>query len=151
MKLRIVSVCIGLLALALAAALPPEYEAQKAEAEKLYTEGSFAKANEAYHQVALTNLPPAEQRWVQFRLADSQWRSEASTQQADTTKLDQARQELDRLVRDVKLTEEKDRGAGMGIMGAAMGVGVIFGPSLGGFATHYFHSFRMPFFLNRSI
>ncbi len=49
------------------------------------------------------------------------------------------------LVADV--TEQKDRGAGMGIMGAAMGVGVIFGPSLGGFATHYFHSFRMPFFL----
>jgi multidrug resistance protein len=48
------------------------------------------------------------------------------------------------LVADV--TGEQDRGSGMGILGAAMGIGVIFGPSLGGFVSHYFDSFRMPFF-----
>src|SRR3990172_2821103 len=97
---------MGLRALA---ALPSDYAQPKTDAEKLFADGSFAKANEAYRQVALTNLPPAEQRWVQFRLADTQWRSEAATQRADTTQLDQARQELDKLVRDVKLAEEKDR------------------------------------------
>lgn len=90
-------------------AQPANYDSQKAEAEKLFAEKSFAQAHEVYAKVNLTNLPPAELRWVQFRLADTQWRSEASTQRADTTKLDQARQELEKLVRDIQREEEKDR------------------------------------------
>ncbi|HLP78288.1 MAG TPA: hypothetical protein VK327_15390, partial [Candidatus Paceibacterota bacterium] len=92
-----------------AAALPPEYETLKANAEKLYAEGSFAKANELYASATLTNLPPTEQRWVQFRLADTQWRSEAATKTADTSKLDAARHQLEVLVRDVSQDEDKDR------------------------------------------
>ena len=49
------------------------------------------------------------------------------------------------LVSDV--TDEKDRGSGMGTMGAAMGTGIIFGPSLGGLVSHYTNSYRMPFFV----
>jgi len=90
-------------------AQPADYDALKAEAERLFAEKSFAKAHEAYAKINLTNLPPIEQRWVQFRLADTQWRSEAGTQRADTTKLDAARDALDKLVRDVQRVEEKDR------------------------------------------
>jgi len=92
-----------------AAEPPANYAAQKAEAERLVAEKSFAKANEIYRAVNVTNLPPAEQRWVLFRRADTLWRSEASTQRADNTKFNNARQELNVLVRDVQREEEKDR------------------------------------------
>lgn len=109
MKL-LTSVALGLLLwLKTFAAPPPEYESLKTNAEKLYADGSFAKAHDLYATVNFTNLPPAESRWVSFRLADTQWRSQATTQTADTTKLDQARQELEKLVRDVQRTEDKDR------------------------------------------
>lgn len=91
------------------AALPPEYETLKAEAEKFYADKSFAKAGEVYARANVTNLPAAEARWVSFRLADTQWRAQAGTQTADTTKLDQAREALEKLVRDVKRPEERDR------------------------------------------
>jgi uncharacterized protein YfaS (alpha-2-macroglobulin family) len=93
-----------------AAEPPANYAAQKAEAERLVAEKSFLKANEIYRAVNVTNLPPTEQRWVLFRRADTLWRSEASTQRADNTKFNQARQELTVLVRDVQREEEKDRG-----------------------------------------
>ncbi len=41
-------------------------------------------------------------------------------------------------------TSEKERGGGMGLMGAAMGVGMIFGPAIGGYLGEI--SFRAPFF-----
>jgi alpha-2-macroglobulin len=92
-----------------AAGAPVTYAMQRETAEKFIAEKSFAKANEIYRAVNVTNLPPAEQRWVLFRRADTLWRSEASTQRADTTKFDQARQQLQVLVRDVQREEEKDR------------------------------------------
>jgi uncharacterized protein YfaS (alpha-2-macroglobulin family) len=92
-----------------AAEPPANYATQKAEAERLVAEKSFLKANEIYRAVNVTNLPPTEQRWVLFRRADTLWRSEASTQRADNTKFNQARQELNVLVRDVQREEEKDR------------------------------------------
>ena len=85
MKWRIILVLVTLPALRLVAGLPPEFEALKADAEKLFAEGSFAKAGEIYRRLTPTNLPPAEQRWGQFRQADCQWRAETSTQNADTT------------------------------------------------------------------
>ncbi len=109
MKKRFLFALVGLLAFKLPAALPPAYESLKTEAEKFYADKSFAKARELYASVNLTNLPPAELRWVGFRLADTQWRSQAGTQTADSTKLDQVREELEKLVRDVKRAEEKDR------------------------------------------
>jgi DHA1 family multidrug resistance protein-like MFS transporter len=45
------------------------------------------------------------------------------------------------------VTGEHERGAGMGVFGAAMGAGVIFGPSIGGFVSDLTHSFRTPFFV----
>jgi DHA1 family multidrug resistance protein-like MFS transporter len=45
------------------------------------------------------------------------------------------------------VTAEKDRGGGMGILGAAMGTGVIFGPSLGGLVAHFTNSYHIPFFV----
>ena len=95
--------------LTVSAATLQEYDALKTDAEKFYADKSFARAHELYASVNVTNLPPVEMRWVGFRLADTQWRSQAATQTADTTKLDQAREELEKLVRDVKREEEKDR------------------------------------------
>src|SRR5690349_16004926 len=98
---------VFLLAFNLFAAAPPEYESLKADAEKLYTDGSFARAHDLYASVNRTNLPAAEQRWVQFRLADTQWRSQAATQTADTTRLDAARHELEVMVRDISREEDR--------------------------------------------
>ncbi len=42
-------------------------------------------------------------------------------------------------------TSERDRGSGMGIMGAAMGVGMVLGPGLGGWLAT--RSLSLPFFL----
>src|SRR2546428_9530120 len=91
------------------AALPPEYEQMRKEGEKLFAEGSFGRAHEAYQKAEGMELPAEEKRWVEFRLADTQWRSQAATETADTTKLDQARQQLERLIRDLTRVEERDR------------------------------------------
>ncbi len=42
------------------------------------------------------------------------------------------------------ITEGADRSKGMGMIGAAMGLGMIFGPAIGGWLGHY--SFSLPFF-----
>ena len=44
----------------------------------------------------------------------------------------------------VDITEGEERSKGMGLMGAAMGVGMIFGPALGGWLGHY--GFATPFY-----
>ncbi len=81
------------------AAPPADYESIKAEAETYYADGSFAKARDLYLAATPTNLPPAARRWVEFRLADTQWRSQAATETADATALDEARHELEMLAR----------------------------------------------------
>ncbi len=43
------------------------------------------------------------------------------------------------------VTDEKSRAAGMGMMGAAMGLGFIFGPAIGGYLS--LHSETLPFFV----
>lgn len=43
------------------------------------------------------------------------------------------------------ITSKADRAKGMGIMGASMGLGMIFGPALGGFLGHY--GLSIPFFV----
>lgn len=43
------------------------------------------------------------------------------------------------------ITEGADRSKSMGMVGAAMGLGMIFGPALGGWSGHY--SFSLPFFI----
>ncbi len=43
------------------------------------------------------------------------------------------------------VTDEKSRAAGMGTLGAALGLGFVFGPAMGGFLSHY--SPTLPFFI----
>jgi len=110
MTKHIVFALIGLVTLELFAAEPPEYDSLKAEAEKLYADGSYAKANELYARaMAMSNISSNEARWVFFRHADTQWRSQAATQTADTTKLDQARERLEQLLRETKRAEDRDQ------------------------------------------
>ncbi len=86
-----------------------DYEKLKSEAERFYNESSYARAHEIYRKAKELNLSPIELRWVDFRIADTQWRSQAATQTADTTKLDGARQQLEGLVRDIQRIEDRDR------------------------------------------
>ncbi|RPH63145.1 MAG: MFS transporter, partial [Chloroflexi bacterium] len=46
-------------------------------------------------------------------------------------------------------TDEHERGGGMGIVGAAMGVGMVLGPGLGGLMGHY--SLQAPFYFAAAI
>ena len=109
MKVPVIAVLAWLAACTLYAATPPDYDAAKAGAEKLFADGSYARAHEAYQAIDTTNLPPAERRWVEFRVADTEWRAEAGTQSSDTTRLDDARHRLEVLVRDVTRDEDRDR------------------------------------------
>jgi hypothetical protein len=86
-----------------------EYETDKSAAEKFYTEGSYAKAHEIYSKVDTSHLPGDEARWVAFRSADTLWRSQAATDNADTTKLDDARNDLDKQIRDLTREDQHDR------------------------------------------
>ncbi len=87
----------------------PDFTELKAQAEKLYADGSFSQAHDAYEKAKSLKLAPADKRWVDFRLADTLWRSEAATQSSDTTRLDNARHELEVLVRDRNHVEDHDR------------------------------------------
>ena len=51
----------------------------------------------------------SESRWVGFRLADTLWRAQAATKTADSTKYDEARHQLEVLVRDITRDEDRDR------------------------------------------
>ena len=86
----------------------PDYEKLKSDAESSYAEGSYARAYERYVQASASYLSSSQKRWVDFRLADTLWRSQAATQTADTTKLDQARHQLEVLVRDIQRPEDRD-------------------------------------------
>jgi uncharacterized protein YfaS (alpha-2-macroglobulin family) len=97
---------IGLQSLAVS---PPEYGPLKVDAEKLFADGSYANAHKTYEQADALDLDAADRRWVEFRLADTLWRSEAGTETADTTQLDAARRQLQGLVRDITRSEERDR------------------------------------------
>ncbi|MEK6300028.1 MAG: alpha-2-macroglobulin family protein [Acidobacteriota bacterium] len=86
----------------------PDYQTLKAEAERQYANASYSKARELYVTARAMNLAPAESRWVAFRLADTLWRSQAATNTADSTKYDEARQQLEVLVRDITRAEDRD-------------------------------------------
>ena len=80
----------------------------KARAEKLYKEGSYARVHKLYESVDQKQIKSDQLRWVKFRLADTLWRSQAASQSRDTTKLDQARNDLNTLLQEVKREEDKD-------------------------------------------
>jgi hypothetical protein len=84
------------------------YEGIKAEAERRYAEASYSLAHDLYLQADALTLPAAEARWVDFRVADTLWRSQAATQTADTTAFEQAQRQLQALVQDVQRVEDRD-------------------------------------------
>jgi len=88
---------------------PSAYETNKPLAEQYYTNGSYANAHEIYSHVDTAGLSADEARWIAFRAADTQWRSEAATDHADTTKLDAARNDLDKQIRDLTREDQHDR------------------------------------------
>ncbi len=86
-----------------------DYQSIKSEAERYYSEGSYARAHELYLRADTLKLDPKDARWVDFRVADTLWRAQAATQTADSTKFDQARTQLESLVRDAKREEDRDQ------------------------------------------
>ncbi len=109
MKTLVALALITFLAIFSSHAQPADYPALKAEAEKLFADKSYAKANEVYLKAKALTLSADDARWVEFRLADTQWRSAAASQQADTTKQEQAYNALQVMTRDIKRAEDKDR------------------------------------------
>ena len=49
-------------------------------AEKLYAERSYAMAHDVFRALDAERLPDEEARWVDFRIADTLWRSNAATE-----------------------------------------------------------------------
>src|SRR5687768_344530 len=62
-----------------AASLNPRFT----EAERLYREGSYQQAHGEYEKLADDLGNPEDRRWVQFRLAETLARAEATTSNAD--------------------------------------------------------------------
>ena len=54
-----------------------DYSQLRNEAETLYSQGSYARANDTYKRVDKSKLSSSETRWVDFRLADTTWRAQA--------------------------------------------------------------------------
>lgn len=104
----IISLATFILLLLNAPAYQSDYSKLKAEAERSYEQGSYARANEIYSKVQRTTLPADEARWVAFRLADTSWRAQAATETADTTKFGQAYTELEELIRTHDKEDDRD-------------------------------------------
>jgi uncharacterized protein YfaS (alpha-2-macroglobulin family) len=86
---------------------PAKYTTLRAEAETRYAEKSFARAHELYESAAKLELPAAERRWVELRLADTAWRIDAANPATDVTARDAARDALLELIR--KSGDDHDR------------------------------------------
>ncbi|MFN2406088.1 MAG: hypothetical protein ABR594_08530, partial [Pyrinomonadaceae bacterium] len=86
----------------------PDYSQLKTEAEAQYAQGSYARANEIYSRVDKTRLNAQDVRWVDFRLADTSWRAQASTETSDTTKFEVAQKQLEELIRAIDKEENRD-------------------------------------------
>src|SRR5262245_31900373 len=82
-----------------------DYPQQRTEAAAFYSQGSYARANEVYARVDKSKLAQADQRWVEFRLADTLWRAQAATQTPDNTKFELAQKQLEELIRVVEKVE----------------------------------------------
>ncbi|HSD47307.1 MAG TPA: alpha-2-macroglobulin family protein, partial [Pyrinomonadaceae bacterium] len=86
----------------------PDYSQLRTEAETQYAQGSYARANEIYASVDKSKLSPPDVRWVEFRLADTSWRAQASTATSDTTKFEVAQKQLEELIRAIDKEENRD-------------------------------------------
>ncbi|MGH9360949.1 MAG: alpha-2-macroglobulin, partial [Thermoanaerobaculia bacterium] len=113
--MRAARLLFAVLAAALAAVPAPlsardgGYEALKEEGERYFREGSYALAHEVYRKADAIELAASEARWVDFRVADTLWRSQAATSGPDPTQLERARAALEALVRDLQRVEDRDR------------------------------------------
>lgn len=87
-------------------------EARLAEAERVYAEKSYARAHEhyaaLYAALAQLELPADRKAWVEFRLADTRWRSAAQSSNPDTSELDRAGHELRGMLARYELPETRD-------------------------------------------
>ncbi len=92
-----------------ASAAQGSYEALRSEAEVRYAEGSFELARRVYEEAAKLELATEDRRWVEFRLADTLWRAAAASNDPDSSRLDAALRELERIVSAAQREEEKDR------------------------------------------
>jgi uncharacterized protein YfaS (alpha-2-macroglobulin family) len=108
MRIITVSIAAFLFVVFTAFAQQPDYPQLKAEAETQYAQGSYARANAIYARVEKSKLSAAEARWVEFRLADTSWRAETATQNADTTKIEQTQKQLEELIRVIEKEEDRD-------------------------------------------
>jgi uncharacterized protein YfaS (alpha-2-macroglobulin family) len=90
------------------AAQQPDYSQLKSQAEKLFADGSYARAHDVYATVAKAGLTPEDLRWVEFRLADTEWRAQAATETSDTTKFEEAQKQLEELIRSHDKDDDRD-------------------------------------------
>jgi uncharacterized protein YfaS (alpha-2-macroglobulin family) len=92
-----------------AAGVGEDFAALRARAEALQAEGSYELAHRAWLEVDTTKLSPDEKRWVEFRAADTSWRSAAGSHNADTTAVDGARRALEEMQQKIERPEDHDR------------------------------------------
>ena len=108
MKTIILSIPVLAFLLFNAVAQQPDYSQLRNEAEAQYAQGSYARANELYAKVDKSKLSASELRWVEFRLADTLWRAQAGTQTPDTTRYEQAKKQLEELIRVIDKETDRD-------------------------------------------
>src|SRR5258708_18784483 len=102
-----ISLLLTLIAALMADATAPtaSYEEIKQRAEARYAEQSFAQAHQAYEEANRLSLTKEDRRWVEMRLADTAWRSAATT--SDPTPAASAQAALEDLIR--KSGDDHDR------------------------------------------
>lgn len=107
--------CLLIVGVVLLASLTParahrqeSFEELRARAEAHYAEASFTLAHREYERAADLDLDEADERWVRYRLADTQWRAAAASREADRSTVDAATKELRRLVSEYERPEERD-------------------------------------------
>ena len=85
-----------------------ELEQRIAKAEAEHAAGSYARAHELYAELAKLELAPERRAWVEFRLADTRWRSAAQSNDPDTSELDQALSALRAALARYERPEQRD-------------------------------------------
>src|ERR1700755_2743947 len=108
MKTIILSIFAFAFLLFNAVAQQSDYSQLKNDAEAQYAQGSYARANEIYSKVDKSKLNPTEARWVEFRLAETAWRTQSATETSDTTRYEQAQKQLEELIRVADKESDRD-------------------------------------------
>lgn len=108
MKTIILSVAVFAFLLFNATAQQSDYTQQRNAAEIEYQQRSYARAHEIYARVDKSKLAASEIRWVEFRLADTSWRSQAATQTSDNSKFEEAQKQLEELIRTADTDVDRD-------------------------------------------